>query len=98
MLLSTVWTVFPVLGLTADELAEKHVALVVELVVNADLRCVVADDRRLLRHDEKRFERRLRIALVAADVREDRVELARGQPDEWRAEPRRGLRVERRQD
>ena len=96
-LLPAVRAVLAVHGLAADELAEELVALVAQLLVDADLGRVVAVDRRLLRGHEERLERRLRRALVAADVCEDRVDLRGVEPAERRAEPRRRLGVERRE-
>src|SRR5262249_42124411 len=65
-----------VLGLASDEVVKEPVALVAQLLVDTDLRGVVAANRRLLRHDEELLERRPRRALVAADVAQDRVCLA----------------------
>src|SRR5947209_7486883 len=97
MFLAAVRTVFAVLGLAADELPEKLVALVPQLLVNTDVRGVVAADCRLLGHHEECLERRLRRALVAADALKNRVDLTGAEPAERRAEPRRRFRVERRQ-
>src|SRR5438093_9970777 len=60
MFLSAVRAVLAVLGLAPDELPEELVALVAQLLVNADVRGVVAANRRLLGHHEERLERRLR--------------------------------------
>src|SRR5439155_20153585 len=87
--------VLTILGLTADEFAEELVALVAQLLMNANLGSVVALNRRLLGHDKEHFQRRLRRALVAADILEDRVQLRGVQPAEWGVESRRGLGVER---
>src|SRR6266481_3372131 len=97
MFLPAVRTVLTVLGLTPDELAEELVALVAQILMNADLGRVVAADRRLLRHHEEGLERRLRRLLVAADGLENCVDLTGTQPAERRTEPRRGLGVERRE-
>src|SRR5262245_62522044 len=97
MLLSAVRTILTVLRLAADELLEEHVALVMQLVVNADLRRVVPANRRLLRHHEERFERCLRRLLVAADGLQNGVDLRGREFGERRAEPRRGFAVERRE-
>src|SRR5262249_40743375 len=69
--LSAMRAVLAILGLAADEFLEELIALVPQLVVNADLRRVVAANRRLLGHHEKRLERRLGIRLVAADRLQD---------------------------
>src|SRR6185312_1009351 len=83
-------TVLAVHGLAADELPDERIALVAQLLVNADLRRVVAIDRRPLGHHEERLERRLGRALVAADALENRVDLTRPEAAERRTEPRQG--------
>src|SRR5438445_3720527 len=87
MFLSAVRAVFPIFGLAADELAEELIALVAQLLVNADVRRVIAANRRLLDHHEESLERRLRRALVAADALEDRIDLTGAEPGERRTEP-----------
>ena len=64
--------------------------------MDADLRRVIAANRRLLGHHEKFFERALRRDLVAADVVEDDVGLSGSELDERRPEAGRRLGVERR--
>src|SRR5262245_10656216 len=97
MLLPTVRTILTVLRLAADELAQELVALVLQLLVNADLRRVVATERCILAHDEEFFERCFRRAFVAADVAEDRVQLCRVQTHERRVEALCRFGVERRE-
>ena len=74
------------------------VALVAQLLVDPDLRGVVAADRRVLRLDEELLERRRldarRRPLVAAHVGEQRLRLSGRKLGEGRAEPLRGLRLE----
>src|SRR5262245_51801456 len=97
MPLSTVRTVLAVLGLAADELPEELIALVAQLLVDADARGVVAANGRPLGHHEKRFERGLRIFLVAADGLEDRIDLTGTEPAERRAVPRHRFSIEPRE-
>ena len=97
MFLPAVRAVLAVLGLAADELAEEFVALVTQLLVDANLGGVIAVDRRLLGHHEKLFERRPRRPLVAADVAQDLVSLRRRETDKRRSKSRRRLGVERRE-
>src|SRR5262249_38684203 len=75
MFLTAMRAIFPVLGLTSDELAEELVALVSQLLVDADLGCVVPANRRLFRHHEELFDRRARLPFVAADLLQHRVDL-----------------------
>src|SRR5205814_2398217 len=93
--LSTVRTVLPVLGLTADKLAQELVALVAQFLMDANLGGEVALNRGLLGHGKEQFQRRLRRTLVAADIAEDGIELPGVESGERRLEPRHGLRVER---
>src|SRR5215510_8345574 len=58
MLLPAVRAVLAVFGLAADEFFQELIALVTELLVNTNLRGVVAADGCLLGHHEKRLERR----------------------------------------
>src|SRR6266511_6271926 len=97
MLLPAVRTVLAVFGLAADELLEKLIALVVQLLMDADLRRVVPADRRLLGHHEKGLQRRVRRLLVAADALEDRVDLTGAELAERRPKPRRHFGIERRE-
>src|SRR5882724_3858764 len=97
MLLPAVRTVLTVFGLAADELFEELIALVAQLLVDADVRRVVAADRRLLGHHEEGLERHSRRTFVATDALKDLVDMAGAQPAEGRTEPRHGFGVERRQ-
>ena len=63
MFLPAVLTVLAVDGLAPDELFDEYIALVAQLLVNADVRRVVGVDGGLLGHHEERLERRLWRAL-----------------------------------
>src|ERR1051325_9194257 len=97
MFLPAMRAIFAVLGLAADELAEELVALVAQLLVDADLGGVIPVDRRLLGDHEKFFQRRPWRPLVAADVAQDLVSLRRRETDERRAKSCGRLGVERRE-
>ena len=95
MFLSASRTILSVLGFAADEVFEKDVPLVMQLVVNADLRCVVPANRRLLRQQEELLERSLRRIIVAAEGLQNGVDLRGCEFGERRAESRHGFTVER---
>src|SRR5436309_14397347 len=71
-LLAAVRTVFAVFGLAADKLAQELIALVAQLLMDANLRRVVAVDRGVLGHHEELLERSVRGTLIAADIAENR--------------------------
>ena len=58
--------------IASDKFRQELVALVLELLVDADLARVVAEDRPPLRFAEKLLERRGRIELVLRGLSEDR--------------------------
>src|SRR5690606_19382270 len=95
--LPAVRALLAVLGLAADKLGEELVALVAQLLMDPDLRRVVAADGRVLDGAEELLGRRLRVALVPAQVGEQFLDLRGRELDERRRVARLGRLLEGRQ-
>src|SRR5439155_23480292 len=76
-LLAAVRTVFAVFGLAADNLAQELIALVAQLLMEANLRRVVLVNRRVRGHHEELLERSVWGTLITADIAENRIGLPR---------------------
>ena len=81
--------------IAAGEFGEGGVALVLQVVVDADSRRVVAVDRRAFEQDEEAFERRLRRFFVARHAGDDLFLLRLGQLAKTLAEGPSRSRIDR---
>src|SRR6185295_1767704 len=94
-LLPAVRAILAVHGQAPHELLQDRVALVVQLLVDADLRRVVAVDGGVLRVGEERLDGRGRGGAARgprlAEVGQEGVHLRGSEPDEGRPEARLGL-------